>query len=593
MKRALLVATLLIPLLATNRAEAQCGASHASCPQQEVTSTYLCPSALTPILERGSRGELGTQQPRYRNINRGCGQPRTATPEPGTAPCTLVKSIAYVESTWKGYCASACGQTGATVISFDCGYGIMQVTSGMAGPPATVGFEPARVAAENEYNVGTGVKILLDKWAATPCVGDNDPDIIEDWYFATWAYNGFGWVNNPNNPNFPSGRAIYRSPSGLTRTRYPYQEIVWGYLHYPGTASSNPLYTAIPVTYPDATQICATTSCRHTSRIPEPTPIHCDACQRRGDFALVSGGQASGSVGAQVTARIRIRNSGESAWEVGKHILVRTGGEAIGPATIALPSAVPVGATIDLDVPVQAASAGRHTTQYGMKLVACAFGTPFTLTFDATAAPTTTSTTATGTSTGGTTAASTSTTGASTTTGTTGGTTASTTGASSTGGATTTSTTGGTGGNDPDGDGYTGDDDCDESDRNVNRFARELCNGKDDDCDNELDEADDGAPLSRECEAPCGLGIQVCSGGNWGACGVPKGRVEQCNGIDDDCNGIVDDNARCTDGARCVEGACTTEGVVEGGGGCTSVPAWQLGGLAVALGLGLRRRRTV
>jgi hypothetical protein len=76
----------------------------------------------------------------------------------------------------------------------------------------------------------------------------------------------------------------------------------------------------------------------------------------------------------------------------------------------------------------------------------------------------------------------------------------------------------------------------------------------DDDCDGEVDE-DCGCTLGgkRACYAAaadprtgatCQPGTQQCKGGTWGACtGADKPRAEQCppDGVDDDCNGTIDD----------------------------------------------------
>ena len=45
--------------------------------------------------------------------------------------CTLMPAIASVESSIEEFC----GGNGPTVISFDCGFGVMQVTSGAASYP--------------------------------------------------------------------------------------------------------------------------------------------------------------------------------------------------------------------------------------------------------------------------------------------------------------------------------------------------------------------------------------------------------------------------------------------------------------------------
>ena len=116
------------------------------------------------------------------------------------------------ESGWRQFCvpdtpADQVGGAARTIISFDCGYGVGQVTSGMH-KGETPAFDRARVAGDATYNLATGTLILADKWRATNCVGDNQPRTVEDWYVATWAYNGLAFVNNPNNPNYSATRGV-------------------------------------------------------------------------------------------------------------------------------------------------------------------------------------------------------------------------------------------------------------------------------------------------------------------------------------------------------------------------------------------------
>ncbi len=188
-----------------------------------------------------------------------------------TFPCVLLKAIYATESNWRQFCT-----TGQTVISFDCGYGIAQVTSGMRRGE-TSAYDASRVASSAAYNVSVGAAILADKWRASPCVGDNDPQIIEDWYFPVWGYNGFSFRNNPNNPMFSASRPEFRTPgvsSAQVRGNYPYQELVWGYVHYPPSAEH---YRGVALVYPNRAEICA--SCGlPTARISEPAGSHRGGC---------------------------------------------------------------------------------------------------------------------------------------------------------------------------------------------------------------------------------------------------------------------------------------------------------------------------
>ena len=87
---------------------------------------------------------------------------------------------------------------------------------------------------------------------------------------------------------------------------------------------------------------------------------------------------------------------------------------------------------------------------------------------------------------------------------------------------------------DADGDGW-GDcagGDCDDGDAAIQPGASELCNGRDDDCDGLADE-----PFDLD-----GDGVSTCAGDCDDAHpGVLPGAPEVCNGRDDDCDGLLDD----------------------------------------------------
>ena len=76
----------------------------------------------------------------------------------------------------------------------------------------------------------------------------------------------------------------------------------------------------------------------------------------------------------------------------------------------------------------------------------------------------------------------------------------------------------------------------------------------DDDADGLIDESGFGGLLERSCYAAaedtlgvgqCRPGNQICSDGFFGACeGSVTPRPEQCNGVDNDCDGLVDEGLR-------------------------------------------------
>jgi len=130
---------------------------------------------------------------------------------------------------------------------------------------------------------------------------------------------------------------------------------------------------------------------------------------------------------------------------------------------------------------------------------------------------------------------------------------------------------------DCDGDGYNYTVDCNDNNPNIHPGAVEVCNALDDNCDGTIDNFAESCytgPAGTLNVGICKAGSRTCTNGVWSSCtGDVKPTSEVCNGLDDDCDGYVDDGV-CGGGGGGGGGMQTTTTTTTTGGETTTTTAW-------------------
>ena len=251
-------------------------------------------------------------------------------------PSAILMAIAYQETGWRQFDASGNTVVGANATSLDIG--IMQINSSGRN-------DIDLLMTDIDYNIETGAKMLDGKWKLAPGIGDRDRNVLENWYYAIWAYNG---LSSTNNPNTPGGRHYQDGILALMARQ------VLG-------SDGQPLWLPVTVTIPSPSIIADP-----PAWIPTPQPVHYGDLYggfNQGDNFRVLESPAGTvlSTSVQATVGFLVQNVGTTSWDatyqpvlaVGDPVVTTLQGQALAQPvlpggtvalTFTLPPALPAGA---------------------------------------------------------------------------------------------------------------------------------------------------------------------------------------------------------------------------------------------------------
>ncbi len=234
--------------------------------------------------------------------------------EPDTSlriPPTLLKSVVWVESEFAHANSNVpWGGVGPVQRSFDCGFGLGQITSGMENHSGSPNAKQTLVGTHFVFNVAEAARMLAQKWndVSVPIAGDGDPANLEDWYYAVWAYNGLFLTNHPLYDFDHQSQWLAWWDSSQYPFRDPLRGEVW---HCDDTTSPTWIssgYGATPwfdygdYTYPERVYGCMRYPPEYPSRLyddpeyaptpwPEPAPTETPAAEEGDDVGESGDGE--------------------------------------------------------------------------------------------------------------------------------------------------------------------------------------------------------------------------------------------------------------------------------------------------------------
>ena len=155
---------------------------------KKVVSLVLCAVMLLPFTNNIAYGQRERKNPTREELEK---RVEEVARKRGI-PSVILKSIARVESVYQQYRSDGSVFTGPSG-----SIGIMQIYNAYGW------FDNDKLKYDIDYNIEAGADVLLRKWGEVSVrlprtIGNMDPNILEHWYFALWAYNGWSRVNNPN-----------------------------------------------------------------------------------------------------------------------------------------------------------------------------------------------------------------------------------------------------------------------------------------------------------------------------------------------------------------------------------------------------------